>query len=65
VTISNPTEIPHGVEWRSAIKPSCEEGTGKVPVGTTRRRPGLSGAGSARSPSPVPTSSTAPSMVPQ
>jgi plastocyanin len=35
VTFRNPTEVPHGVEWRSAIKPSCEEGTGKVPVGTT------------------------------
>jgi plastocyanin len=35
VTFSNPSEVSHGVEWRSAIKPSCEEGTGKVPVGTT------------------------------
>jgi plastocyanin len=35
VTFRNSSEVPHGVEWRSAIKPSCEEGTGKVPVGTT------------------------------
>jgi hypothetical protein len=35
VTFSNPGEVPHGVEWRSAVKPACEEGAGKVPVGTT------------------------------
>ena len=35
VTFSNSSDVPHGVEWRSAIKPSCEEGPGKVPVGTT------------------------------
>ena len=35
VTFRNSSEVPHGVEWRSAIKPSCEEGPGKVPVGTT------------------------------
>jgi plastocyanin len=41
VTISNQTIVYHGVEWRSLIKPSCEEGAGKVPVGTT---PSASGA---------------------
>ncbi len=35
VTLSNSTEVPHGIEWRSALKPTCEEGAGKVPVGTT------------------------------
>jgi plastocyanin len=40
VTFRNSSEVPHGVEWRSAIKPSCEEGPGKVPVGTT---PAVSG----------------------
>jgi hypothetical protein len=36
VTFSNPTTVEHGVEWRSGpTKPSCEEGAGKVPVGTT------------------------------
>ncbi|MFZ1155173.1 MAG: plastocyanin/azurin family copper-binding protein [Solirubrobacteraceae bacterium] len=35
VTFSNSSEVPHGVEWRSALKPTCEEGAGKVPVGTT------------------------------
>lgn len=35
VRFSNPTEVPHGVEWRSALRPACEEGAGKVPVGTT------------------------------
>jgi plastocyanin len=32
---NNSTEVAHGVEWLSAVKPSCEEGEGKVPVGTT------------------------------
>ena len=41
VTFRNSSAVPHGVEWRSAVKPSCEEGTGKVPVGTT---PAASGA---------------------
>lgn len=31
VTFRNETEVPHGVEWRSAVQPTC---TG-VPVGTT------------------------------
>jgi plastocyanin len=35
VTFSNSSEVPHGIEWRSALKPTCEEGAGKVPVGTT------------------------------
>jgi plastocyanin len=35
VTLSNPTSTSHGVEWVSTLKPSCEEGAGKVPVGTT------------------------------
>lgn len=34
VTFSNPTAVAHGVEWLSAVKPVCEEGPGKVPVGT-------------------------------
>jgi plastocyanin len=34
VTFRNSTDVAHGVEWRSAIKPICEEGPGKVPVGT-------------------------------
>jgi plastocyanin len=45
VTISNPTEVPHGVEWRSAIKPSCEEGAGKVPVGTSPSASGTKWSG--------------------
>jgi plastocyanin len=35
VTFSNSSEVPHGIEWRSALKPTCEEGAGKVPVGTS------------------------------
>lgn len=27
------SEVPHGIIWTSAAKPSCEEGPGKVPVG--------------------------------
>jgi plastocyanin len=46
VTFRNSTEIPHGVEWRSAIKPSCEEGPGKVPVGTTEAASGTNWSGS-------------------
>jgi plastocyanin len=45
VTFSNPTEVAHGVEWRSAIKPSCEEGPGKVPVGTTPAASGTKWSG--------------------
>jgi plastocyanin len=40
VTFANATEVSHGVEWRSAVKPVCEEGAGKVPVGNT---PAVSG----------------------
>jgi plastocyanin len=45
VTFRNPTEVDHGVEWRSAIKPSCEEGPGKVPVGTTPAASGTKWSG--------------------
>ncbi|HEY5045785.1 MAG TPA: plastocyanin/azurin family copper-binding protein [Solirubrobacteraceae bacterium] len=45
VTFSNSTAVPHGVEWRSAIKPSCEEGPGKVPVGTTEAASGTKWSG--------------------
>jgi plastocyanin len=45
VTFRNSTEVPHGVEWRSAIKPSCEEGPGKVPVGTTEAASGTKWSG--------------------
>ncbi|MDQ6811626.1 MAG: plastocyanin/azurin family copper-binding protein [Actinomycetota bacterium] len=46
VTIRNSTEVPHGVEWRSGpIKPSCEEGPGKVPVGTTPAASGTKWSG--------------------
>ena len=45
VTFRNSSEVPHGVEWRSAIKPSCEEGPGKVPVGTTPAASGTKWSG--------------------
>jgi hypothetical protein len=45
VTFSNPTEVPHGVEWRSALKPTCEEGAGKVPVGTSATASGAKWSG--------------------
>jgi plastocyanin len=45
VTFSNPTEVPHGVEWRSTLKASCEEGAGKVPVGTTPAASGTKWSG--------------------
>lgn len=35
VLLSNRSEVAHGVEWRGALRPTCEEGAGKVPVGTT------------------------------
>jgi plastocyanin len=35
VTFSNSTEVAHGVEWLGTVKPVCEEGEGKVPVGST------------------------------
>jgi plastocyanin len=46
VTFSNQTAVPHGVEWRTAVKPSCEEGAGKVPVGTTPSASGTHWSGS-------------------
>ena len=45
VTFRNPSEVAHGVEWRSAIKPSCEEGPGKVPVGTSSAASGTKWSG--------------------
>jgi plastocyanin len=45
VTLVNPTKLAHGVEWRSAVKPSCEEGAGKVPVGSTPVASGVSWSG--------------------
>jgi plastocyanin len=45
VTFSNPTEVPHGVEWRSVLKATCEEGSGKVPVGTTPAASGTKWSG--------------------
>lgn len=45
VTLANPTKLAHGVEWRSAVKPSCEEGAGKVPVGSTPTASGVSWSG--------------------
>jgi plastocyanin len=45
VTFSNSSEIPHGVEWRSAVRPSCEEGPGKVPVGTNETASGTKWSG--------------------
>jgi len=35
VTFANASEVPHGVEWIGTVKPSCEEGPGKVPVGNS------------------------------
>jgi plastocyanin len=46
VTFRNTGEVPHGVEWRSVLKPSCEEGAGKVPVGTTSASSGTKWSGS-------------------
>jgi plastocyanin len=45
VTFRNSSEVPHGVEWRSALKPTCEEGAGKVPVGTTPAASGTKWSG--------------------
>ena len=45
VTFSNSSEVPHGIEWRSALKPTCEEGAGKVPVGTTAAASGTKWSG--------------------
>jgi plastocyanin len=46
VTFRNATEVAHGVEWRSALTPSCEEGPGKVPVGSTAAASGTNWSGS-------------------
>jgi plastocyanin len=45
VTLSNSTEVPHGIEWRSVLKPTCEEGAGKVPVGKTPAASGTKWSG--------------------
>ena len=43
VTFSNPTEVPHGVEWVGGpAKPSCDSG---VPVGTTESASGTKWSG--------------------
>jgi plastocyanin len=46
VTFANATEVAHGVEWRGTVKPSCEEGPGKVPVGTSPSASGTNWSGS-------------------
>ncbi len=33
VFANHSSEVPHGVIWTSSVKPTCEEGSGKVPVG--------------------------------
>jgi plastocyanin len=45
VTFSNPSEVPHGVEWLGSVKPSCEEGPGKVPVGSSPAASGTKWSG--------------------
>lgn len=45
VAFANATTVPHGIEWRSAVKPVCEEGAGKVPVGTTPAASGTQWSG--------------------
>jgi plastocyanin len=45
ITFSNSSEVPHGIEWRSALKPTCEEGAGKVPVGTSPAASGTKWSG--------------------
>jgi hypothetical protein len=46
VTFSNHTAVEHGVEWKSGpAKPGCEEGPGKVPVGTTPAASGTNWSG--------------------
>lgn len=42
VAFRNSTAVPHGVEWRSAVKPTCSSG---VPVGTTPAASGTSWSG--------------------
>jgi plastocyanin len=47
VTFSNPSTTFHGVEWVGGpAKPSCEEGAGKVPVGTSPAASGTKWSGS-------------------
>jgi plastocyanin len=49
VTLSNPTEVAHGVRWVSGPgTPSCEEGAGKVPVGTTAAASGIKWSGTCK-----------------
>jgi plastocyanin len=46
VTFSNSTEIPHGVHWIGPpATPVCEEGAGKVPVGTEPKASGTKWSG--------------------
>jgi plastocyanin/phosphodiesterase/alkaline phosphatase D-like protein len=46
VTFRNPTDVPHGVEWYlPRATPSCEEGPGKVPVGTSPAASGTKWSG--------------------
>jgi plastocyanin len=45
VRFSNSSEVPHGIEWRSSLKPTCEEGAGQVPVGTTAAASGTKWSG--------------------
>lgn len=46
VTLSNPTMVNHGVEWKSPpATPGCEEGAGKVPVGTSEAASGKEWSG--------------------
>lgn len=42
VTFRNSTEVPHGVEWRSSLKPACSSG---VPVGSTPAASGTKWSG--------------------
>ena len=46
VTFRNSSEVPHGVEWYiPPATPSCEEGPGKVPVGTSPAASGTKWSG--------------------
>jgi plastocyanin len=46
VTFRNPTDVYHGVEWiMPPATPSCEEGPGKVPVGTSAAASGTKWSG--------------------
>jgi plastocyanin len=42
VTFRNATSVPHGIEWRGAVKPACES---TVPVGTTPAASGTEWSG--------------------